>query len=259
MAEAGVVDGRDAEGRSALLQVEGIHKAFGGLKAVNGASFTVGAGSITALIGPNGAGKTTAFNMVSGVSRPDEGSIRLRGEDITRLAPHQITARGVSRTFQITRGLPNLTVLENMIAAAPPPGLRRLFGSTMAGEEVERAMGLLEFVGIDHLASAFAQELSYGQRKLLEFASAMMPEPTLVLLDEPASGVNPTLLERIVDRIRQVRSEGVTFLVVEHNMDMVMKLCDSVIVMAHGAVLTQDTPAAVQEDPMVLDAYLGKV
>jgi neutral amino acid transport system ATP-binding protein len=242
-----------------LLEVEEIDKRFGGLLAVDGASFEVEAGSITALIGPNGAGKTTAFNLVSGVLRPDRGSIRLRGNEITRLAPHQVAAQGVSRTFQITRGLPNLTVLENMVAAAPPSGLRGLFSSKTARPEVDKAMGMLEFVGIDHLADAYAQELSYGQRKLLEFASAMMPQPALVLLDEPASGVNPTLLEKIIDRIRQLRDEGVTFLVVEHNMEMVMKLCDSVIVMAHGAVLTQDTPTVVQEDPMVLDAYLGKV
>lgn len=242
-----------------LLEVKELDKAFGGLKAVNGANFAVEDGSITALIGPNGAGKTTAFNLVSGVMRPDRGSIRLRGDEITSRAPHQIAAKGVSRTFQITRGLPNLTVLENMVAAAPPEGLRGLLSSKNARPEVERAMELLEFVGIDHLAEAYGQELSYGQRKLLEFASAMMPRPALVLLDEPASGVNPTLLEKIIDRIRQLRDEGVTFLVVEHNMEMVMKLCDSVIVMAHGAVLTQDTPTAVQEDPMVLDAYLGKV
>ncbi|MFP3914409.1 MAG: ABC transporter ATP-binding protein [Actinomycetota bacterium] len=242
-----------------MLEIDDIHKSFGGLTAVNGASFTVEAGSITALIGPNGAGKTTAFNLVSGVLRPDRGSIRLNGDEITRLSPHEIASRGVSRTFQITRGLSHLTVLENMIAAAPPRRLRGLFASKMARQEVERAMGLLEFVGIDHLADNVAQELSYGQRKLLEFASAMMPSPNLVLLDEPAGGVNPTLLERIVDRIRRLREDGITFLIVEHNMDMVMKLCDSVVVMAHGAVLTQDTPAAVQENPMVLDAYLGRV
>jgi branched-chain amino acid transport system ATP-binding protein len=242
-----------------LLEINDIHKAFGGLTAVTGASFTVEAGSITALIGPNGAGKTTAFNLVSGVLRPDRGSIRLKGEEITRLSPHVVASRGVSRTFQITRALSHLTVLENMIAAAPPLRLRGLFASKMARQEVERAMDLLDFVGIDHLADNVAQELSYGQRKLLEFASAMMSDPDLVLLDEPASGVNPTLLERIVDRIRQLRENGVTFLIVEHNMDMVMKLCDSVVVMAHGAVLTQDTPTVVQEDPLVLDAYLGKV
>ena len=242
-----------------MLEVDGIHKAFGGLKAVNGASFRVESGSITALIGPNGAGKTTAFNMVSGVLRPDAGSIRLEGDEITRLAPHQVAARGVSRTFQITRSLSHLTVLENMIAAAPPRRLRGLFTSKFARHEVERAMSLLEFVGIDHLAEAEAQELSYGQRKLLEFASSIMPDPSLVLLDEPAGGVNPALLERIVDRIRQLRDDGITFLIVEHNMDMVMKLCDSVVVMAHGMVLTQDTPSTVREDPMVLSAYLGKV
>lgn len=242
-----------------MLEINDIHKSFGGLTAVNGASFTVEAGSITALIGPNGAGKTTAFNLVSGVLSPDRGSILLRGKEITGWAPHRVAAQGVSRTFQITRGLSDLTVLENMIAAAPPRGVRGLFSSKMAHQEVERAMGLLEFVGIDHLADNVAQNLSYGQRKLLEFASAMMPDPGLVLLDEPAGGVNPTLLEKIVDRIRRLRDEGITFLIVEHNMDMVMKLCDSVVVMAHGAVLTQDSPAAVQQDPMVLDAYLGKV
>jgi neutral amino acid transport system ATP-binding protein len=233
--------------------------SYGGSPVIEEFDLNVGAGAWLTLIGPNGAGKTTAFNLVSGVLRPDKGSIRLEGEDITRLAPHQIAERGVSRTFQITRGLSYLTVLENMIAAAPPRGLKGLFASKMARQEVARAFELLEFVGIDHLSDALAQELSYGQRKLLEFAAAMMPEPRLVMLDEPAGGVNPTLLERIVDRIRRLRDDGITFLIVEHNMDMVMKLCDSVVVMAHGAVLTQDTPAVVQEDPMVLDAYLGKV
>lgn len=242
-----------------MLEVDGIHKAFGGLKAVNGASFAVEAGSITALIGPNGAGKTTAFNIVNGVLRPDAGTVRLEHETISTLRPHQIADRGVSRTFQITRGLHNLTVLENIVAAAPPKGFWGLFGSKIATRETSRAMDLLEFVGIDHLAHAMAQDLSYGQRKLLEFASAAMPHPRLMLLDEPAGGVNPALLKVIIDRIRSLRDEGVTFLIVEHNMEMVMKLCDSVVVMAHGSVLTQADPATVQDDPMVLDAYLGKV
>lgn len=243
----------------ALLEVRDLHRSFGGLKAVNGAGFDVAAGSITALIGPNGAGKTTAFNMVSGVLRPDQGSIRLDGEELTRLAPHKITARGLTRTFQITRSLAHLTVLENMVAAAPPGGIWGLFGSKVATKEATRAMELLQFVGIDHLADADAEDLSYGQRKLLEFASAMMPDPRIVLLDEPAGGVNPTLLEKIIDRIRALRERGVTFLIVEHNMDMVMKLSDSVVVMAHGAVLMQSDPVRVQNDPTVLDAYLGKV
>jgi branched-chain amino acid transport system ATP-binding protein len=243
----------------ALLEVRDLHRSFGGIKAVNGAGFDVEAGSITALIGPNGAGKTTAFNMVSGVLRPDEGSIRLDGVELTSLPPHAITTLGVSRTFQVTRCLVHLTVLENMVAAAPPRGLWALFGSKVASREAARAMGLLEFVGIEHMAHAGAEDLSYGQRKLLEFASAMMPEPRLVLLDEPAGGVNPTLLEKIIDRIRALRETGVTFLIVEHNMDMVMKLSDSVVVMAHGAVLMQADPGTVQRDPTVLDAYLGKV
>jgi neutral amino acid transport system ATP-binding protein len=243
----------------ALLEVRDLHRSFGGLKAVNGAGFDVEAGSITALIGPNGAGKTTAFNMVSGVLRPDQGSIRFDGEELTKLAPHKITARGLSRTFQITRGLTHLTVLENMVVAAPPRGIWGLFGSKVAKREATRAMQLLEFVGIDHLADAGAEDLSYGQRKLLEFASATMPEPRLVLLDEPAGGVNPTLLEKLIAHIRALRETGVTFLIVEHNMDMVMKLSDSVVVMAHGAVLMQSDPVTVQNDVMVLDAYLGKV
>ncbi|HEX7099451.1 MAG TPA: ABC transporter ATP-binding protein [Acidimicrobiia bacterium] len=243
----------------ALLEVRDLHKSFGGLKAVNGASFDVEAGSITALIGPNGAGKTTAFNMVSGVLKPDSGSIRFEGHELTSLSPHRITALGISRTFQITRGLAHLTVLENMVAAAPPAGFRGLFSSKMAKREVDRAMELLEFVGISHLAEAGAEDLSYGQRKLLEFASALMQGPRLVLLDEPAGGVNPTLLEKIVGHIRALRDTGVTFLIVEHNMDMVMSLSDSVIVMAHGAVLMQADPATVRDDPTVLNAYLGKV
>lgn len=243
----------------ALLEVRDLRKSFGGLQAVNGAGFDVEAGSVTALIGPNGAGKTTAFNIVSGVLRPDSGSVSFDGEEIVGLHPHRITARGVSRTFQITRSLGSMSVLENMVVAAPPKGLAGLFGSKIASKEAAKAMELLEFVGIDHLAHSLSQDLSYGQRKLLEFASALMPDPRLVLLDEPAGGVNATLLEKIIDHIRALRERGLTFLIVEHNMDMVMKLCDSVVVMAHGAVLMQADPDTVQEDPIVLEAYLGRV
>ena len=242
-----------------LLVVENLHRAFGGIKAVDGASFTVETGSVTALIGPNGAGKTTAFNLVSGVLRADSGSIRLGGEELIGLRPHQITARGLSRTFQVTRGLSDLTVLENLVVAAPQRGWRSLFGARVAERDRSRAMELLEFVGIDHLADSVAQDLSYGQRKLLELAAALMPEPELILLDEPAGGVNPALLERIVERISTLASSGTTFLIVEHNMDLVMELSDSVIVMAHGSVLRQEAPSVVREDPVVLDAYLGRV
>ena len=242
-----------------LLVVENLHRSFGGIKAVDGASFRVETGSVTALIGPNGAGKTTAFNLVSGVLRADSGSIRLGGEELIGLRPHQITARGLSRTFQVTRGLSDLTVLENLVVAAPQRGWRSLFGARVAERDRSKAMELLEFVGIGHLADSVAQDLSYGQRKLLELAAALMPEPELILLDEPAGGVNPALLEKIVERISALASNGTTFLIVEHNMDLVMELSDSVIVMAHGSVLRQEAPSVVREDPVVLDAYLGRV
>lgn len=240
-----------------LLEVNDLSKAFGGLKAVDEASFTVAEGSITSLIGPNGAGKTTAFNLISGTLPSDAGSARFAGDELIGLRPHRIARLGVSRTFQITRELGDLSVLENVVMYAQGRGLRALLGSAVSGRERDRAMDLLEFVGISHLAGERAKNLSYGQKKLMEFASTLMSEPRLILLDEPAGGVNPALLERIVARIRDVNRQGVTFLLVEHNMDLVMDLSDSVVVMAHGQVLTQGTPAEVQADDAVLDAYLG--
>jgi branched-chain amino acid transport system ATP-binding protein len=173
--------------------------------------------------------------------------------------PHRVTRLGVSRTFQITRDLGAMTVLENMIVGSPTDGWRSLLGSRILKREEDRAMGLLRFVGIDSLASEPASSLSYGQKKLLEFASVLMPEPKLIMLDEPAGGVNPALMDRIMDHIRELNASGITFLIVEHNMDVVMSLCDSVIVMAHGEVLTKGTPEAIRADDIVLDAYLGRV
>lgn len=242
-----------------LLRVDGLSKSFGGLRAVDDASFNVAAGSVTGLIGPNGAGKTTAFNMVSGTLRPDAGSVTFGGARIDKLAPHKIHRRGLARTFQITKSIAGLSVLENVVAAAAPRGLLPLVRPRIAMAERQRALDLLEFVGIAHLAGDDADNLSYGQRKLLELASALMSEPRLILLDEPAGGVNPTLLQRIIERIREMREQGVTFLIIEHNMDMVMQLCDSVVVMAHGAVLEQASPEVVRDNPLVLDAYLGRV
>ena len=241
----------------ALLTVTDLHKSFGGIRAVDGATFEVAEGTITSLIGPNGAGKTTAFNTINGILNADHGSILFDGTELIGRRPNQITRMGVSRTFQVTRTLPDLTVMENMVLASPATGIRALMGARMLHAEQERAMGLLEFVGIDRLAWAQAADLSYGQRKLLEFAAVMMCDPRLVLLDEPAGGVNPALLEQIIERIQVLQSQGVTFLLVEHNMDLVMRLSDSVIVMAHGQVIMQDTPDVVRADPRVLDAYLG--
>lgn len=242
-----------------LLEVRGLVKSFGGLRAVDGASFAVEPGTITAVIGPNGAGKTTVFNVISGILRPDDGQVIFDGEDVTGLRPHQITRRGLSRTFQVTRELADLTVLENLVVHAQARGVRAVLGRSILARERERAMDLLAFVGIEHLADTEAKKLSYGQRKLLELAAAMMAEPRLIMLDEPAGGVNPALLDEIVARIRELNADGVTFLLVEHNMDLVMGLSGSVIVMAHGDVLMQDAPDAVQLDEAVLDAYLGVV
>ncbi len=242
-----------------LLDVAGLSKGFGGLQAVNDCSFTVERGVIAGLIGPNGAGKTTAFNMISGVLRPDAGMVLVDGVDITGMLPHKVARRGVGRTFQITRELGDLTVLENMVVPTARGRLSGLFGARMLRHEEERAMELLDFVGISRLAHEKARNLSFGQRKLLEFASALMVDPTLLLLDEPAGGVNPALLERMMERIRTLNEQGLTFLIVEHNMDVVMNLCRSIVVMAHGEVILTGPPAIVQSDDRVLDAYLGKV
>ncbi|MPZ88919.1 MAG: ATP-binding cassette domain-containing protein [Nitriliruptorales bacterium] len=242
----------------ALLETHDLTKDFGGLRALDGATFSVEQGSITALIGPNGAGKTTAFNCISGIIKPTSGRVVFDGRDVTGKEPHVVTRRGIARTFQITRELGELTVLENMVVQSPTEGLWSMLGRSILARERRRAMELLVFVGIAKLADEQAKHLSYGQKKLLEFASVLMAEPRLIMLDEPGGGVNPALLDTIMTRIRDVNRTGVTFLIVEHNMDVVMQLSQSVVVMAHGDVLVQDTPDAVQLDDAVLDAYLGK-
>ena len=241
-----------------MLAVREVSKAYGGIQAVAKCSFSVAEGSITGLIGPNGAGKTTAFDIISGIVTPDGGNVVFNGVDVTNWMPHRITRRGVSRTFQITRDLGAMTVLENMVVGSPTSGVRSLLGSRILKREEDRAMELLRFVGIDKLAHTSAESLSYGQKKLLEFASVLMPEPKLIMLDEPAGGVNPALLERIMDHIQELNDQGITFLIVEHNMDVVMTMCDTIVVMAHGEVLTTGSPEVIREDDTVLDAYLGR-
>lgn len=242
----------------ALLEVTNLSISFGGIKAVNDCTFSVEEGKIVSLIGPNGAGKTTVFNLVTGLLKPDSGHITYRGKSLTRLQPHQITRLGISRTFQITRDLQEMTVLENMIVQSQVKGFFDMFRTHMMKEEEERAMELLEFVGITHLAYEKSKNLSYGQKKLLEFASVLMSDPRLIMLDEPAGGVNPTLLENIIDRIVQLNQNGITFLIVEHNMDLVMKISNPVIVMAYGTVLAHGSPEVIQGDQRVLEAYLGE-
>ena len=240
-----------------LLQVRNLTKTFAGLVAVNQCTFSVEQGKITALIGPNGAGKSTTFDLISGLRRPDRGAVIFDGQDITGVRPHRITKRGIGRTFQLTRDLSEMTVLENLIVQSPVRGSLDLLKRSVLKDERDRAMELLQFVGIERLSQERAKKLSFGQKKLMELAAVLMVEPKLILLDEPAGGVNPALLDHIAARIEQLNAKGKTFFIVEHNMDLVMQLSHSVIVMAHGDILVQDTPNAVQMDETVLDAYLG--
>ena len=240
-----------------LLEVRNLTKTFGGIRAVEDCSFSVEPNTITALIGPNGAGKTTVFNMINGLHKPDSGEILFAGERISGLQPHKVTRKGLSRTFQISRQLSDLTVLENLVVQSRRGSLLDLLKSSVLHEERDRAMELLRFVGIQDLADLAAGKLSYGQKKLMDLAAALMADPKLILLDEPAGGINPALLEVIIDRVQRLRAEGVTFLIVEHNMDVVMNICDPVVVMAYGTVLAKGPPAEIQKNQAVLEAYLG--
>jgi ABC-type branched-subunit amino acid transport system ATPase component len=242
-----------------ILSVSGASRAFGGVQALQGCSLEVAEGSITGLIGPNGSGKTTLFNVVTGYVRADQGVVRFRDEDITGLKPNQVFARGIGRTFQLTRIFERLSVLENMLVATQgrEGWLRGLTRSKSSPEEVATALELLDFVGIAGLAELQAGALSYGQRKLLELAYVLVADPQVILLDEPAGGVNLTLINRIAEKIRALNAQGKTFLIVEHNMEFVMSLCDRVTVMHQGCNLVSGTPDEVRRDPKVLDAYLG--
>lgn len=241
-----------------LLEVQDLTKNFGGLRAVDHCSFTVEEGSITAVIGPNGAGKTTVFNLITGLHKLTSGKVLFDAKDITGLYPHQIVHRGISRTFQVSRELMEMTVLQNLVLQSPTRGILDLFKSSILKHEHEKAMDLLDFLGIAHLANEEAKNLSYGQKKLLEFAAVLMSEPRLVLLDEPAGGVNPALFDFVIERIEQLNRDGMTFLIIEHNMDVVMNLSHFVVVMAYGKVLKGDTPDQIQRDPAILDVYLGE-
>ena len=248
-----------------MLELSGLTRRFGGARAVDGVSLRLPSGRITGLIGPNGAGKTTLFNLIAGSLRPTQGTIRFAGCDISRAPPHRRLALGLGRTFQIPRPFAAMTVLENVLLAAQRQSGERPFAnwltpSTVAAEErraISRAREIIDFLALTRLASAPAATLSGGQRKLLELARVLMAEPRLVLLDEPAAGVNPTLLETIIDRIHDLHARGIAFLIVEHNLDLVARLCDEVHVMANGRLLTSGPPDAVTRDPRVVEAYLG--
>ena len=251
-----------------ILEVTGAAKSFDGLRAVAGASFTVERGSITALIGPNGAGKTTMFDLLSGFTRPDAGSIRLDGTEIAGKSPHRIARLGLVRTFQLTRVLAGMSVMDNMLLAARDqpgehlPWLLVRPGRVRAAESAAsvRAEALLRTFGLYDKRADYAGVLSGGQRKLLEIARALMTEPSIVLLDEPMAGVNPTLGRDILDHIEALRRrDGTTFLFVEHDMDVVMTRADRVVVMAQGRVIATGRPDEIRANPAVVEAYLGVV
>lgn len=251
----------------AILQVEAITKRFGGVAAVRDCSLAVQGGSITGLIGPNGAGKTTLFNLITGFLRPDGGKVIFKGEDITGLAPHQVFKSRLSRSFQIARDYPEMTVLENMLLIPESQLGENLFNVWFRPRQVrlqqdifmEKALEILRFIELEQKRDLPAKYLSGGEKKLLEIGRMMMVDQDMILLDEPGAGVPPALQSKITDYIRSLsRERGLTLFIVEHDMDIMMNLCDTIIVMAEGAVLTEGTPGQIRTNPEVIEAYLGR-
>jgi len=249
-----------------MLKVEGVYKSFGGLMAVCDCSFNVQKGSITGLIGPNGAGKTTLFNIIAGRYKPDRGRIFFKDQEIDGLPPHQIYRRKLYRTFQITREFAQMTVLENLMLMPEGQVGENIWWTWFRGGSVKRqehellkkAEEVLDFVELGNLKDELAGSLSGGQKKLLEIGRSLMAEPEMVLLDEPGAGVNPTLMRKLVDNIRRLRDEkDITFLLIEHNMDLIMELCNPIVVMSEGRKLAEGTPEEVRNNERVLEAYLG--
>jgi len=249
-----------------MLEIKEVDKSFGGLKAVCDCSFRVEEGSITGLIGPNGAGKTTLFNVITGYYKPDTGSIFFEGEGIDGLPPHQIFRKRIYRTFQITREFAQMTVLENIMLMPENQIGEKIWNTWFRPASIrkqekaiqEKALEVLEFVELIDLKDEYAGSLSGGQKKLLELARSMMAEPKMVLLDEPGAGVNLTLMRKLMANIRKLCEEKkITFFLIEHDMDLVMNLCNPVIVMSEGKKLAEGTPEDIKKDERVLEAYLG--
>ncbi|HEV8639928.1 MAG TPA: ABC transporter ATP-binding protein [Methylomirabilota bacterium] len=231
-----------------ILEIRRLRKSFGGVTAVNGVSLALEPGRIYGLIGPNGSGKTTLFNCITGLERRDVGEVFFAGERIDGRAPHEIARKGIGRTFQIIRVFPELTALENLLVVT----------DGAVSEARKRALDLLRFVKLERLAGEYAGNLSYGQQKLVEFIRMLMRDPSLILLDEPAAGVNRTLLNELLEAIGRLRDRGKTILLVEHDMKVVMGLCEMVFVLDHGEKIAEGSPGAIQANERVIEAYFGR-
>lgn len=250
---------------SEILRIQNLSKSFGGLQAVNHVTCGFPAGQITSVIGPNGAGKTTLFNLVTGFLRADEGRVLLEGKDITRLPPHRIAKLGMKRTFQLVRVFPRLTLVENILMGYTVLPGDKMFSSILGGKRIKAdyrahekaAREMVDYIGLSEYADKPANDLSYGQQKLVELGRALVSEPKILLIDEPLSGLNVSIIEKMLKLIDQIKAQGKTIIIIEHNTEIIKRISDRIIVLNFGEVIANDTPEKVCADKSVIDSYLG--